>query len=132
MAKPKPRGDWTDSLFGLSKANGKRVVVKRPSFVGHCPYCGDAMMRNGPSLKRPTKDHVMAKSLGYTLEENKIICCRQCNGHKSNDTLVQWLIRLLKKNDSRAVRVKKIIDGRRRAGRAVDTLPIDGSVKVSV
>ncbi len=50
-----------------------------------CAYCGDPM-------KKPSRDHVIPRSHGYTLRNNKIWCCEPCNRHKSNRTLEEWLV----------------------------------------
>lgn len=81
----------------------------------------------------------MPRSKGYDLNDNKIVCCSECNGLKSNRTLVEWLIALAKKTDAknmeRARRINLIIRQRHRAGLKIDVYdaqPIDGSFKTCV
>lgn len=78
----------------------------------------------------------MPRSKGYDLNGNKIVCCAECNGLKSDRTLVEWLIALAKKTDAknveRARRINLIIRQRHRAGLKIDVQgaqSIDGSVK---
>lgn len=126
---PKPKGSWSDSLF---PAKRPKIRAKILGLSKECPYCGEEMIHGHGALK-PTRDHVMPKSKGYDLNGNKIVCCSECNGLKSNRTLVEWLIALAKKTDAknmeRARRINLLIRQRHRAGRPIDLQPIDGSIK---
>jgi 5-methylcytosine-specific restriction endonuclease McrA len=61
---------------------GSKYIIKE--FGGKpCPCCGNPMI---PGTKQhPTKDHVIPKSRGGTLEgDNCMIVCMQCNYQKGD------------------------------------------------
>jgi 5-methylcytosine-specific restriction endonuclease McrA len=80
-----------------------------------CPYCRVGLTRRqkGARLEKTdaTKDHIHPVSRGGSKKaENRIICCYRCNGLKSNHTLEEWLVILVKKNDHKRIEhVREIV-----------------------
>jgi 5-methylcytosine-specific restriction endonuclease McrA len=66
------RPKYLGSKFILAEFGGKP-----------CPCCGNAMIPG--TERRPTKDHVIPKSRGGTLEGNNCrIVCKCCNHEKAD------------------------------------------------
>jgi hypothetical protein len=69
----------------------RRLVYERDE--GKCCYCGKEV-----SLSKFTYDHIIAKSNGgLTNWQNIVTCCLKCNSKKSNKTLAEAGMKLLKK-----------------------------------
>ena len=64
-----------------------------------CAYCSEPM-------QKPSRDHVIPRSRGYTLSNNKIWCCEPCNRHKGARTLEEWLEVLKKQPGKHAKRIE--------------------------
>lgn len=126
MSKTK---NWMDAVLPQKVSRARAFGGKHSGRM--CPYCG-------LSMQRPTRDHVLPKSLGNSFDggRNKLVCCFDCNQSKANLTLPQWLIKLARNptpiNLQRIECIKVVVRSRRRAGLAFDTLPIDSSVSSDV
>jgi hypothetical protein len=69
----------------------RKTVYERDN--GTCCYCGKAV-----SLSKFTYDHVYPKSKGGLTNWNNIVtCCLKCNSKKSDHTLMESGMKLLKK-----------------------------------
>jgi 5-methylcytosine-specific restriction endonuclease McrA len=74
-----------------------------------CPYCGDIMGQPDPNLA-PTKDHILPRSRGGTLQPaNCLIVCRGCNGEKADRTLDEFATWLRGRDDERYARVMHLL-----------------------
>lgn len=66
-----------------------------------CPYCERVMMSGSP--KHPTRDHIVPKAKGGTLEnDNCLVVCLICNGDKADMTLPEFAAWLARRGDRRA------------------------------
>lgn len=75
-----------------------------------CPYCGTAMS-SAHHTRMPTRDHLLPRCRGGTLDEgNKVICCRWCNQGKGDRTIHEWLAHLIRTRDWRAQIVADFIE----------------------
>lgn len=93
-----------------------------------CAYCDTYMTE-------PTRDHVLPRSRGYSLKDNKVWCCGPCNRHKGSRTLPEWLEALEKKPELHKVRitkVKAVIFQRRQAGLPTHLPPIMSCVNEQI
>lgn len=66
-----------------------------------CPYCSELMTYHG--RRCATRDHLRPRALGGKLDEkNRVIACLECNGHKADLLIEEWLTVLQVRNDPRA------------------------------
>ena len=67
-----------------------------------CPYCHMTMTFAGG--KRPSRDHIMPKSHGYTFKNpgNKLIVCHSCKGDKQHHHIITCWYLLQRGKDRRA------------------------------
>ncbi|MDI1263900.1 MAG: hypothetical protein PS018_11645 [bacterium] len=76
-----------------------------------CPYCNGkmAVSKNHarPPLNIPTRDHLNPRVNGGG---PTIICCRRCNGNKSDHPLREWRDFLRRHNDYRWKTVSALVD----------------------
>jgi len=82
------------------------------------------MDRRGPLGLRPTRDHAIPRSRGFSLIANKIICCHDCNQKKRDRTLLEWLAALRRSSDPldrvRVRRLNILVEEWQRRGLVVD------------
>lgn len=69
-----------------------------------CPICDTPMQKHGNRPHSATRDHLRPRRLGSTLAcfdgRNKKIICRACNVLKRDDSLVVFLLRLMRDADA--------------------------------
>lgn len=114
-----PPASSTRKLAPLAKYNGKP-----------CPYCHKTMMYG--SRRRPTRDHVRPKCLGFTLNErNRLIVCSPCNHDKGSMSLEQFAHWLTERRDARAGIVWSLVDRffRPRANGQLENPPSDYALR---
>lgn len=59
---------------------------------GPCPFCGRPMLQSTPTF--PSREHLTPRSRGGDdSAENVVIVCNDCNNHKGDDTLLEYLFR---------------------------------------
>lgn len=93
------------------------VKGKFESIDTECFYCGEALNK-----QNRTKDHVRARTKGYTLKNNKVYACQFCNVDKGAKKLKEWRERLLQMKPENASGEQKYIYLLNRRNRIIEKL----------
>jgi hypothetical protein len=117
---------WWDSMMPSERMKPSSSELRK--YIGaDCAYCGDAMDENPrlgskwkslSRMKYPTRDHIIPRSAGMSLADNKIIVCRECNHIKGDRDLQDFLIGLIRgrptpRNIEMIRRIKMLLSARR-------------------
>lgn len=75
-----------------------------------CPYC-DEHMDVEVAGREPTWDHIVPRARGGTnAAANILAACRDCNLEKADLLLDEWIVRLVRRSDPRAIFVHRVLN----------------------